>query len=265
VEKHKATIVVNVPTMMRAMLQTPEAERGDLSSLRLCYSAGEALSAQLYEDWMKAFGVKIVDNIGSAETYMAYLARYPDEEIPQGSVGKVCPLVETKIVDNEGNEVPRGETGVLWVHTDAAGQCYVREHEKSKRTFLGNDWINTNDLFREDENGYFWYCGRADDMVKISGVFVSLLEIETYLQTHPAVKECVVLGLTDADGLTKSKAFVALKAGIEPSKKMADELKAYCKEKLASYKSPKVIEFLSELPKTGYDKIDKRQLRERGL
>lgn len=265
VEKHKPTILVNVPTMMRAMLQTPEAERRDLSSIRLCYSAGEALSAQLYNDWRRTFGIKILDNIGSAEAYMAYFARYPDEEVPLGSVGRVTPGVEVKIVDNEGNEVARGETGVLWVQTDAAGYYYVREHEKSKRTFLGNDWINTNDLFREDEQCFFWYCGRADDMVKISGVFVSPLEIETCIQTHPAVKECVVLGLTDADGLTKNKAFVALKAGFEPSEKMADELKTYCKEKLASYKSPKVIEFMSELPKTGYDKIDKRQLQERGL
>jgi benzoate-CoA ligase family protein len=264
VEKYKATVLVNVPTMMRAMIQTPDTERGDLSSLRFCYSSGETLSPQLYKQWIETFGVPIVELVGSAEAYMAYLCNRPGEKVP-GSAGKVAPLVEAKVVDNKGNEVPRGEIGVLWVQTDAAGQCYVRQHEKTKHTFLGNDWINTDDLFREDERGYFWYYGRADDMVKVSGVWVSPLEIETCLQTHPAVKECVVLGLADSDGLTKSKAFVALKAGFKPSEKMADELKAYCKEKLASYKSPKVIEFIGELPKTGYDKIDKRQLRERGL
>jgi len=250
---------------MRAMLQTPEAERGDLSSLRFCSAAGEALSAQLHEDWMKTFGVEIVDNIGSAEAYMPYLVRYPDQEAPSGSVGKVCPLIETKIVDNEGNELPRGETGMLCIHTDAAGQCYVREHEKSKRTFLGNDWINTNDLFREDENGYFWYCGRADDLVKISGVWVSPLEIETCLQAYPAIKECAVFGIEDSDGLMKIKAFVALKEGFEASEKMADELKVFCKEKLAPHKYPKTVQFMGELPKTGYDKIDKRQLQAQGL
>lgn len=265
VEKHKVTILVNVPTMMRAMLQTPEQERSDLSSLRLCYSAGEALSPQLYQEWMETFGVKIVNNIGSAESYMAYLIQRPGDRAPAGSAGSVAPLLETRIVDKEGNEVPKGETGVLWIHTDTAGQCYVREHDKSKRTFLGNDWINTDDLFREDENGYFWYSGRADEMVKISGVYVSLLEMESCLQIHPAVKECGVLGLEDSDGLVKSKAFVALNKGSEASERMADELKTFCKEKLASYKSPKLIEFLSELPKTGQGKIDKRQLRERGL
>jgi len=265
VEKHKVTILVNVPTMMRAMLQTPEQERSDLSSLRLCYSAGEALSTQLYQKWMETFGVKIVNNIGSAESYMAYLIQRPDDKAPAGSAGTVAPLVKTRIVDNKGKKVPKGATGLLWVNTDAAGQCYVREHDKSKHTFLGDDWINTDDLFREDENGYFWYSGRADEMVKISGVYVSLLEIETCLQTHPAVKECVVLGLEDSDGLMKSKAFVALNKGTDMSEKIADELKSFCKEKLASYKSPKLIEFLSELPKTGQGKIDKRQLRERGL
>ena len=264
VEKHKPTILVNVPTMMRAMIQTPEPERSNLSSLRFCYSSGETLSPQLHQQWMDTFGVLIVELVGSAEAYMAYLGNRPGEKVP-GSAGKTMPLVETKIVDNKGNEVPKGETGVLWVHTDAAGQCYVREHEKSKRTFLGNDWINTSDLFREDEEGNYWYAGRDDEMVKISGVYVSLLEIETCLQTHPAVKECVVLGLPDADNLIKSKAFVALKEGIDASKELADELKAFCKEKLAPYKSPKFIEFLSELPKTGYGKINKSQLRERGL
>jgi acyl-coenzyme A synthetase/AMP-(fatty) acid ligase len=264
IENHKPSILVNIPTMMRKMLQTPEEERGVLSSLRLNFSAGEALSGQLYDDWMKTYGVKIVDNIGSAEAYLPYLVRYPDEEVPQGSVGRVCPGVEVKIVDKEANEVPKGETGVLWVHTDAAGQYYVREHEKSKLTFVGDDWVNTNDLFREDEQGFFWYCGRADDMVKVSGVFVSTLEIETCLQTHPSVKECAVLGLTDSDGLTKTKAFVALKAGVEPCEKIADELKAYCKKELASYKSPKLVEFMSELPKTGYGKLDRRHIHPRG-
>jgi benzoate-CoA ligase family protein len=264
VDKHKVTVLVNVPTMIRAMLQTPESQRRDLSSLRFCYSSGEALSPQLYQQWMETFGIPIVELVGSAESYLAYLGNRPCEKVP-GSAGRVTPLVEAKIVDDRGNELPKGKAGVLWVRTAAAGLCYHGDDEKSKRVFLDNGWINTNDLFREDEEGNFWYVGRADDMVKISGVYVSLLEVETCLQTHTAVRECVVLGLTDADGLVKSKAFVTLNQGIEPSEEIANELKAFCKEKLAAYKSPKYVEFMSELPKTGYGKIDKRQLRERGL
>lgn len=264
VEKYRPTVLINVPTMMRAMLQTPEAERIDLSSVRLNISSGEALSPQLYKEFTETFGVEVLNCIGSAETYLGYLMDRPGEVVPGGS-GKITPLVEVKIVDNEGKEVPKGETGVLWVRSDASGWCYHLDHEKSKTTFLGNDWVNTNDLFREDENGYFWYSGRADDLIKVSGVYVAPLEIEKCLHEHPAVRECVVLGLTDADGLVKTKAFITLNEEFEASKKMAEELKKFCKQKLSAYKSPKVIEFLSELPKTGQGKIDKRQLRERGL
>jgi benzoate-CoA ligase family protein len=264
VEKYKPTVLVNVPTMMRSMIQVPVSQRSDLKSIRFCLSAGEALSPQLYHQWMETFGIDIVEFIGSAETYAPYLGNKPGEKV-LGSTGKVVPLVKAKILNSEGGEVPRGTVGVLYVQTDAAGQCYVRQHDKSKETFVGNDWVNTSDFFREDEEGNFWYSGRSDEMVKISGVWVSVLEIERCLETHPAVKECVVLGMEDSDGLVKSKAFVALKEGFNVSNTMADELKQFCKEKLASFKSPKFIEFLDELPKTGPGKIDKRQLRERGL
>lgn len=264
VEKHKPTMLINVPTMMRAMIQTPEQERRDLSSLRLCLSSGEALPLQLHLEWMKTFGIEVIDGIGSAETYLGYIYNRPGEVVP-GSLGKVTPLVEVKIVDAEGREVPKGESGVLMVRSDATGLYYHLLHEKSKQTFVGNDWVYTGDFFREDEEGNFWFAGRADDMLKISGVFVSPLEIETRLQEHPAVKECVVLGLEDRDGLVKTKAFVALQEGVAASEQLSDELKAFCKEKLAPYKYPRVIEFLPDLPKTGPGKIDKRQLRERGL
>jgi len=167
-----------------------------------------------------------------------------------------------RIVDGEGKEVPNGEVGVLHVRSEASGTYYHGEHEKTKKTFLGNDWVNTNDLFREDEDGYFWYSGRADDLIKVSGVYVSPLEIEKTLSEHKAVKECVVLGVKDADGLAKTKAFVALKEGFEASEKTADELKEFCKQKMAPFKTPRFIAFVSELPKTGQGKIDKRKLLE---
>ncbi len=264
IEKHKPTILINVPTMMRAMIQTPEQERSDLSCLRVCLSAGEALPVQLYHQWMETFGVELIDGIGSAESFLGYIYNRLGQVVP-GSVGKVSPLVEAKVVDDEGREVPRGEIGALWIRSDASGLYYHGYYDKSKDTFIGNGWINTHDLFRQDENDDFWFAGRADDMIKVSGVYVSPLEIEGRLLEHPAVKECVVMGIADADGLTQSKAFIALKDGFTASEQMAEEMKAFCKEKLAPHKYPRAIEFLHELPKTGPGKIDKKQLRARGL
>jgi benzoate-CoA ligase len=139
------------------------------------------------------------------------------------------------------------------------------DHEKTKSIFLGHDWVNTNDLFSEDENGYYWYKGRADDLIKVSGVYVAPMEIEKCLEKHESVRECVVLGLKDEDDLVKAKAFIGLKDGFEGSEKLAKEIQSFCREEMASYKVPRHIEFYSELPKTGQGKIDKRQLRERGL
>jgi benzoate-CoA ligase family protein len=259
--KYKPTILLNVPTMMRAMLQSSLAKDADLSFVRLCISSGEALSAQLYKEFTEAFGVEVVNSIGSAETALAYFFDIPGEVVP-GAAGKVPPLVEIKLVDHEGKEVEKGETGILYVRSDASGSYYHLEHEKTKKTFLGNDWVNTNDLFREDENGYFWYEGRADDLIKVSGVYVSPLEIEKCLETHPAVRETVVLGIQDHDGLTKTIAFVVLHEGYEASERMVEQLKEFCKQKMAPFKSPRTVKFMKELPKTGQGKIDKRSLLE---
>ena len=179
-----------------------------------------------------------------------------------GASGKAQPLVEVKLVDEEEREVAKGDTGILYVRSEASGTYYHLEHEKTKKTFVGNDWVNTNDLFREDENGYFWYEGRADDLIKVSGVYVAPLEIQKRLEEHKAVRECVVLGVKDVDGLAKTKAFVVLNGGFEPSGILSEELKEYCREKMAPFKVPRFIQFLNDLPKTGQGKIDKRQLLE---
>jgi benzoate-CoA ligase family protein len=260
--KYRPTVLLNVPTMMRAMLQSPLAKGADLSFLRLCISSGELLSAQLYKEFTETFGVEVLNSVGSAETYLGYFMDSPGQVVP-GSSGKIQPLVEAKLVDNEGNEVPPGESGVLYIRSEASGTYYHMEHEKTKKTFVGHDWVNTNDLFRVDENDYFWYMGRADDLIKVSGVYVSPLEIEKCLEEHQALRECVVLGVKDTDGLTKTKAFIVLKEGLDPSERMAEELKEYCRQKMASFKAPRFIEFVPELPKTGQGKIDKRQLLER--
>jgi benzoate-CoA ligase family protein len=259
INRYKPTVLLNVPTMMRAMLQSSKTKGTDLSCLSFSIASGEFLSAQLYEEFTQTFGVEVLNVIGSAEALVGYLMDRPGEVVA-GSSGKITPLVEVKLVDNEGNEVPQGESGVLWVRSDASGWMYHGEHEKTKQTFMGSDWVNTNDLFREDENGNWWYSGRADDLIKVSGVYVAPLEIEKCLESHSAVQEAVVMAIKDADGLAKTKAFVVLKEGFEASDQTAKELKEYCKEKMASFKTPKEITFLSELPKTGQGKIDKRAL-----
>lgn len=264
VERYKPTVLINVPTMMREMLQVPEVEQCSLAGLRLCMSSGEFLSAPLYMEWEKAFGVEVTNRFGSAESCMGYLCNQPGQVVP-GSSGTVNPMTEVKLLDHEGREVAKGEPGVMMVRCPAGGSHYVREKEKSQSTFVGDGWINTGDMFVQDEKDYFWYRGRADELVKVSGVWVSPLEMERCLEKHPAVEECVVLGLEDRDSLMKLKAFVVLRSGNEADEMMAAALRSYCKNQLAPYKYPKEVEFFRELPKTGQGKIDKRQLSERGL
>lgn len=264
IRKHKPTVLINVPTMMRAMIQTPAAERADLGSVRYCMSSGEMLSQGLYAEWTDAFGGEVINRFGSAESGIGYLCNRPGAVVA-GSSGTVTPLSEVKLVDPDGDEVPPGQSGVLMVRSDASGTCYVREHEKSRATFVGDEWVNTGDLFTQDEYGYFWYAGRADDMVKVSGVWVSPLEIERTLQESPTVKECAAMGVRDQDGLTKIKAFVVLNESGAACNDTLLELTQFCRQRMAPHKVPRSVEFMSELPKTGQGKIDRRQLRERAL
>ncbi len=262
VEKYKPTMLLNVPTMMRALLQIPEQERTDLGSIRINFSSGESLPQQLHDEWKATFGVDVVEVIGSAESFCGYIANPPGEK-PPGSLGKVLPFVDAKIVDDEGREVPNGEEGVLIVRSDCIGTGYFLDHEKSKHTFLGNDWFNTGDIFRLGDDDFFYYSGRKSDSIKVSGVWCSPLEMENQLQQHEKIKECVVLGIPDMDGLVQSKAYVVLKKDIEGSDSLKQELTLFCKENLAPHKYPRIIEFMPELPKTGQGKIDKLRLRER--
>lgn len=264
IRKYRPTMLLNVPTMMRAMIRTPESERSDLSCLRYCMSSGELLSARLHEEWLSTFGTEVINRYGSAESANGMLNNRPGAAVP-GSSGTVAPLLEAKLVDAEGREVPKGEPGILRARCVAAGRYYVRDHEKSKSTFLGDGWINTGDVFTLDDKDYFWYCGRADEMVKVSGVWVSPLEIEHGLEQCPWIRECAVLGVRDEDGLTRIKAFVALADGAKGSGCSEEELKRYCRERLAPHKVPRSIECLEELPRTGQGKIDRRRLREQPL
>jgi benzoate-CoA ligase family protein len=262
IQKYKPTVLLNVPTMMRAMIQTPKEERSDLSGLRYAFSSGEPLSAHLYEEWVNAFGGEVINRFGSAESGIGYLCNRPGAVKP-GSSGTVSPLSEVRLVDENGAEVPKGEPGVMLARSDASAQCYVRDHEQSKKTFTGNDWIHTGDVFIQDADDYFWCVGRADEMVKVSGKWVAPLEVERTIQECPGVRECAVVGLRDGDGLTKLRAFVSLHNSATASAEMHEEIKQFCQRMLLTYKVPRVIEFLEELPKTGQGKIDRRQLRAR--
>jgi benzoate-CoA ligase len=261
IEKYRPTILTSVPTMINAMLQLDGGRRRyDLSSLRFCLSAGEALPPELYSRWMDTFGVEILDGIGSAEMFHIYITNRPGDVRP-GSLGRIVEGYEAIIVDTEGREVPTGEMGTLKVNGDSAALCYWNAHEKSKATFAG-DWCTTGDQFRVDEQGYYWYCGRTDEMLKVSGMFVSPTELENCLLGHPAVAETAVIGASDEQGLIKPKAFIVVADGYEATLDLEIELKEMVKGSLAPYKYPRWIEFVPEIPKNERGKIDRRLLKQ---
>ncbi|HEX7332749.1 MAG TPA: benzoate-CoA ligase family protein [Pyrinomonadaceae bacterium] len=258
IKRYRPTILTTVPTMINSMLNVPGATAEDVSSLRFCYSAGEALPKELYERWMNAFGVDICDGIGSAEMFHIYITNRPGD-IKPGSLGRIVDGYEARIVDADSKEVPTGEMGTLKIKGDSAALCYWNAHEKSKETFAG-DWCTTGDQFHVDENGYYWYHGRTDDMLKVSGVFVAPAEIENCLLQHEAVLECAVVG-HESDGLVKPKAFVVLREGYFRGDQLAEEIKQFVKDSIAIYKYPRWVEFVDSLPKNDRGKIDRKKLK----
>jgi benzoate-CoA ligase family protein len=253
VARHRPTILVNVPTMIRAMLEQPG---NDLSCLRLCTSAGEALPEELHRRWLDTFGVEVLDGIGSSEAYHIYLSNRPGAARP-GTLGQVVPGYSARVVDEDGNELPEGETGRLWIEGDTAALMYWQAREKSLETFSG-DVVMSGDLFARDADGFFHYRGRADDLLKVGGIWVAPQEIEQCLAAHPDVAECAVVGYED-DGLQKPRAFVVLHEHATPD---AAALQAHVKATLSPHKYPRDVRFVAELPKTGSGKIDRRALRE---
>ena len=261
IERYRPTILTSVPTMINAMLQHDAARRQyDLSSLRFCLSAGEALPPELYNRWMDTFGVEILDGIGSAEMFHIYITNRPGD-VKLGSLGRIVEGYEAKIIGPDGREVPTGEMGTLQIKGDSAALCYWNAHEKSKQTFAG-DWCTTGDQFRVDEQGYYWYCGRTDEMLKVSGMFASPTEIENCLLEHPAVAEVAVIGASDEQGLIKPKAFIVIAEGFEADQALDAELKEMVKGRLAPYKYPRWIEFVPDLPKNDRGKIDRKLLKQ---
>jgi benzoate-CoA ligase family protein len=258
IKRYRPTILTTVPTMINSMLNVPGSSRDDLSSLRFCYSAGEALPIELFERWTNTYGVDICDGIGSAEMFHIYITNRPGD-IKAGSLGRVVEGYEARIVDADGNEVPTGEMGTLRIKGDSAALCYWNAHEKSKETFAG-DWCTSGDQFHVDEAGYYWYHGRTDDMLKVSGVFVAPAEIENCLLQHEAVLECAVVG-HEAGGLVKPKAFIVLREGYEETTELVEQIKQFVKNRIAVYKYPRWVEFVDSLPKNDRGKIDRKKLK----
>lgn len=253
VARHRPTILVNVPTMMRALLEQPDR---DLSCLRLTTSAGEGLPEALHRRWDETFGVEVLDGMGSSEAYHVYLSSRPGA-VRHGTLGTAVPGYTARVVDDAGRELPDGSTGRLWVEGDTTALMYWGAHEKSVETYAG-DLVMTGDLVERDAEGYFRYRGRADDLLKVGGIWVAPQEIEQCLAAHPDVAECAVVGYAE-EGLQKPRAFVVLGRGATAD---AAALQAHVKATLSPHKYPRDVRFLGALPRTGSGKLDRRALRE---
>jgi benzoate-CoA ligase len=254
---HGVTVFFGAPTGYAGMLSSPALPPRSAVRLRLCSSAGEALPREIGERFTRHFGCEIVDGLGSTEMLHIFLSNRPGD-VQYGSTGRVVPGYRLKLVDEDGQTSKAGEIGDLYVSGPSSAVMYWAQRDKSRSTFQG-EWTKTGDKYSIDERGCYVYAGRSDDMLKVSGVYVSPFEVEATLMQHPAVLECAVIGVEDADGLTKTKACVVRKPGAQVD---AAELKAFVKERLAAYKYPRVIEFIDELPKTATGKIQRFRLRE---
>ena len=260
IKSYEPTLFFSAPTLYNAILDYPEASDYDLSSVRFGVSAAEALPAHVWRRWKETYGVTILDGIGSTEMLHIFISNTPDELKP-GSSGKPVPGYKARILDEDEQPVEEPEgAGYLSVKGDSAAAYYWRNHEKTKKTMKG-EWLFAGDWYRVDEDGFYWYEGRADDMIKVSGLWVSPVEVENTLGDHDAVVEAAAVGV-DVEGLTRVKAFVVLREGHEGSDELVDELQEWSKNNLKRYQYPHMVEFIEELPKTATGKIQRFKLRD---
>ena len=252
----RPTVFFGAPTGFAGMLASPSLPPRASVSLRMCSSAGEALPSEIGQRFESHFGAAIIDGIGSTEMLHIFLSNRPGD-VRYGTTGKPVEGYEVELRGDDGRPVQRGEVGDLFIKGPSAALMYWADRERSQNTFQG-DWTRSGDKYSCDADGYYTYAGRSDDMLKVSGVWVSPFEVESTLMQHPAVLESAVIGIEDADGLVKSKAFVVVKPGHTTSDV---ELKAFVKERLAAYKYPRSFEFVDELPKTATGKIQRFRLR----
>ncbi|EYF05781.1 benzoate-CoA ligase family protein [Chondromyces apiculatus] len=256
IRRFRPTVLVNVPTMVNTMVSHESAAQQDLSSLRVSTSAGEALPVELYERWKRAFGVELCDGLGTAEMWHIFLTNRPGDVKP-GTLGRAVAGFEVKVCDDGGRELPPGEVGWLWVKGASRAFGYWQDLEKTGRAFRG-EWYVSGDMLSRDAEGYFTYCGRGDDMLKVAGKWLAPAEVENCLLQHPAVKECAVVGVPDARGLTKPHAYV-LASG--PREGLDEALKQLVRDRLEPFKAPREVIFVDDMPRTHLGKIDRGKLR----
>jgi benzoate-CoA ligase len=261
-ERYKPTLFFSVPSNYADLLahQRENGVEFDLSSVRQAISAGESLPAPLLERFQRRFGIEILDGLGSTETLQMVISNRPGEVRP-GSSGKIIPGYEAKIVDLDGCPVAPGEIGSLLIKGDSTCAGYWNQHEKTKETFEG-PWFRTGDKYSQDEDGYFWYAGRADDLFKVNGRWLSPAEVESALVAHPAIREAAVIAREDESKLTKPAAYVVVNPTFQPSDELVRELQDWVVQRIGAYKHPRWIEFVSDLPKTTTGKLQRFKLRE---
>ena len=256
IRKFRPTVLVNVPTMVNQMVAHPDAAQQDLSSIRIATSAGEALPVELYERWKTAFGVELLDGLGTAEMWHIFISNKPGAVRP-GTIGTVVPGFDVRVRDDLAHDLPDGEVGMLWVRGESRAIGYWQQMDKTKAAFRG-EWYVSGDLISRDADGYFTYCGRADELLKVGGKWLAPQEVEGCLLQHPLVKEVAVVGVEDANGLTKPHAFVV---ATDQRPGLAEELQAFARERLEPYKAPRTVRFLDALPRTHLGKVDRAKLR----
>lgn len=259
IERFKPTLYYGVPTLYASQLQALASERPDLSSVRLCVSAGEALPANIFNRWREETGLVILDGIGSTEALHIFISNRVDDLMP-GASGRAVPGYRLRIVNDAGQEAAPDEPGRLWIRGDSTARCYWNNAEKTAGTMV-DGWLDTGDTYFMDESGYYYYCGRNDDMLKVGGIWCSPFEIEAKLIEHPEVLEVAVVGRADDAGLIKPEAFIVLKDPSVSQDALREELQSHCKTALAKYKYPRWFQFVSELPKTATGKIQRYKLR----
>ena len=262
--KHSPTIFYGVPSLYTALLTHKDIGKGAGSDrLRLCVSAGEALPAHIGERWREVTGVDVLDGLGSTELLQTFLSNRPGD-IRHGSTGRPVPGYDVRIVDEHGRDLGPDEIGELIVRGPSAGEGYWNQRGKSRRTFAG-EWTYTGDKYRRDGDGYYYYCGRTDDMFKVSGMWVSPFDVEAALTSHEAVLDAAVIGKEDADGLIKPKAFIVLKNGYVADDGLLEKLKLHVKEQAGSWKYPRWIDVRMDLPRTATGKIQRFKLRDEDI
>lgn len=259
IARFRPTLLINVPSMINRMVSHPDASRQNLSSIRLCTSAGEALPEELYRRWRERFGTELLDGLGTAEMWHIFISNRPGDVKP-GSIGKPVPGFDVRVRDEHGRDLPQGEIGRLWVRGGSRAICYLNRMDATQEAFRG-EWYASADLIRQESDGTFTFLGRADDMIKVNARWISPQEIENCLLQHPSVQECAVTPFTEA-GLTRIQAHVVLRPGLAPSDKLAEEIQEFVRQRLDMNRTPRRILFVPSLPRTHLGKVARGALKD---